>query len=107
MYIRNKRGSSTVPCGTPEVTGEEGVFYRLTPLSGTFQPGNSGSKQVSCSGWATLSNDLLKSSRMASICCLLSNQLARSWTVGMRFTRPSLPEPMLLVTEDVMTVRLV
>ena len=24
MYIRNKRGPSTVPCGTPEVTGEEG-----------------------------------------------------------------------------------
>ena len=50
MYIRNKRGPSAVPCGTPEVTGEEGVFYHLTPLSGTFQPGNSESKQVSCYG---------------------------------------------------------
>ena len=23
MYVRNRRGPSTDPCGTPEVTGEE------------------------------------------------------------------------------------
>ena len=26
------------------------MFYRLTPLSGTFQPGNSESKQAFCYG---------------------------------------------------------
>ena len=33
--------------------------------------------------WATLWNDMLMSIRMASICCLLSNSLVRSWTVVM------------------------
>ena len=95
MKARNSKGPGTLSCGKPEVTGEVSeqepssttccvlpdrkscTNFSKLPLTPYF---SSFSRRRE---WVTLSKALLKSSRMASICSLLSRPLAKLFTVVM------------------------
>ena len=80
MYVKNKRGPSTVPCGTPEITfafGEHSPLVTICcviavrkslnhPRSLPRMPQWSSFRQSS--RWQTLSNALLKYSSNDSNC---------------------------------------
>jgi len=93
ICARNRRGSSTVPLGTPDVTGADldeapssytcwlqwlrklfihcRVLFRM-PYCWSFRRRR---------WWGTLLNAFEKSRRIASICWDLSRPVTRSWTV--------------------------
>ena len=102
MYTKNRRGPSTVPCGTPDVTAARDDVFHQGPLA-DFYSRESFVSRIGFCLWCHSNGAWLqgadgepyqkpcwKAAKIASTCCHLSSPTARSCTVVMSWVSQDL-----------------